>query len=46
MINDSEIKRRDFSFDGLLKHQEMSGLPLFSNLGEKNFLPEPVKDHL
>ena len=45
MINGNKIKRRDFSFGALLKHREMSGLPLFSKLNEKDFLPKPVKDY-
>lgn len=44
-VNGSSIKRRDFSFHGLLSHQETAALPLFSDLGEDVFLPEPVDDY-
>lgn len=41
----SMIKRRDFTFHGLLAHAEHKELPLFSDLGEDAFVPEPKKDH-
>lgn len=44
-VNGTSIKRRDFSFHGLLSHQETAALPLFSDLGEDVFLPEPVHDY-
>lgn len=39
------LKRRDFSFHGLLTHQEIARLPLFSDLGEAVYIPTPVKDY-
>lgn len=39
------IKRRDYCFKGLIQHAEISGLPLFSDLGEEVFIPTPVKEH-
>jgi len=44
-VNGSMIKRRDFSFHTLLSHGETKGLPLFSDLGEDAFIPEPVKEY-
>ena len=58
-FNDSRVKRRDFSFRGLLqheevreallfpepKHQDAEQMPLFSDLGDDVFVPEPVKDY-
>ncbi|MGV0953794.1 MAG: SAM-dependent DNA methyltransferase [Fluviibacter sp.] len=43
-VNGTMIKRRDFLFHGLLSHQETAALPLFSDLGEDVFLPEPVNE--
>ncbi len=44
-VNGSMLKRRDFTFHGLLAHADHSALPLFSDLGEDVFLPSPVKDY-
>ena len=44
-VNGSMIKRRDFTFHGLLEHEHIKGLPLFSDLGEDVFIPEPVAEH-
>ena len=44
-VNGSMIKRRDFTFHGLLEHEHIKGLPLFSDLGEDVFIPEPVKEY-
>jgi SAM-dependent methyltransferase len=44
-VNGSMLKRRDFTFRGLLEHGDMAGMPLFSDLGEDVFLPEPTKDY-
>lgn len=43
-VNGNLIKRRDFTFHGLLEHQAIKELPLFSDLGEDVFIPEPVKE--
>lgn len=39
------IKRRDYTFKGLMAHAEIQGLPLFSDLGEEVFIPTPVKEY-
>ena len=39
------LKRRDFTFHGLLEHEHIKGLPLFSDLGEDVFIPEPIKEY-
>lgn len=44
-VNGSMIKRRDFTFHGLLQSSEINSFPLFSDLGEDVFIPEPVKDY-
>ena len=44
-VNGSMLKRRDFTFHGLLEHEHIKGLPLFSDLGEDVFIPEPVKEY-
>ncbi len=45
LVNGSKIKRRDFSFQDLLMHESLSDLPLFSDLGEDVFIPQPEKDY-
>ena len=44
-VNGSMLKRRDFTFHGLLEHAAIKELPLFSDLGEDVFIPEPVKEY-
>jgi len=44
-VNGSMLKRRDFTFHGLVAHAEHSDLPLFSDLGEDVFLPTPEKEY-
>ena len=44
-LNGSMLKRRDFTFHGLLEHEGMKELPLFSDLGEDVFIPRPAKDY-
>ena len=39
------IKRRDYSFEGLLFHSEIESLPLFSDQGEGVYIPSPVKEY-
>lgn len=41
-INGTMIKRRDFKFAHLLDHAHIANTPLFSDLGEDVFVPEPV----
>ena len=45
LVNGSMIKRRDFAFHELVSHGLMRELPLFSDLGEEVFIPEPVKEY-
>ncbi len=44
-VNGSMLKRRDFTFHGLLAHEGMKQLPLFSDLGEDVFIPTPEKEY-
>lgn len=45
LVNGSMLKRRDFTFHGLLAHEAMKELPLFSDLGEDVFIPMPEKEY-
>lgn len=44
-VNGSMFKRRDFTFHGLLAHEAVKELPLFSDLGEDVFIPTPEKEY-
>jgi hypothetical protein len=44
-VNGNMIKRRDFAFHELVYYAGLKGMPLFSDLGEEVFIPEPVKDY-
>ncbi len=44
LVNGNMLKRRDFTFHGLLEHQSIKELPLFSDLGEDVFIPTPLKE--
>ncbi len=44
-FNGSMLKRRDYTFHGLLEHESMKELPLFSDLGEDVFIPKPKKEY-
>lgn len=44
-VNGNMLKRRDFTFHGLLQHEKAKGLPLFSDLGEDVFIPAPEKEY-
>lgn len=44
-VNGSMLKRRDFTFHGLLAHEGMKQLPLFSDLGEDVFIPTPEEEY-
>lgn len=44
-VNGSMLKRRDFTFHGLLTHEGMKELPLFSDLGEDVFIPTPIREY-
>ena len=41
-VNGTLLKRRDFAYAHLLDHAHMANTPLFSDLGEDVFVPEPV----
>jgi hypothetical protein len=45
LVNGSSMKRRDFAFHELVAQSSMRELPLFSDLGEEVFIPEPVRDY-
>lgn len=44
-VNGSLIKRRDYTLANLLQSQPIDGLNLFSDLGDKAFIPTPVGDY-
>lgn len=44
MINNTDFKRRDYTFKDLLAYQPMQGENLFSDLGDEAFIPHPVKE--
>ena len=44
-VNGSMLKRRDFTFHGLLEHAAIKELPLFSDLGEDVFIPTPEREY-
>lgn len=44
-VNGSLLKRRDFTFQGLLAHEDTRELPLFSDLGDDVFIPAPEKEY-
>ena len=44
-VNGSMLKRRDFTFHGLLEHAAIKKLPLFSDLGGDVFIPTPEKEY-
>lgn len=43
-VNGSMIKRRDYTMANLLESQPLDGLNLFSDLGDKAFIPTSVAD--
>lgn len=43
-VNGSMLKRRDFTFHGMLAHEDIKELPLFSDLGEDVFIPTPERE--
>ena len=45
MINDTDFKKRDYTFKDLLAYQPYNEENLFSDLGDKAFIPHPVKEH-
>lgn len=45
LVNGSMLKRRDFTFHGLLAHEAVNATPLISDLGEDVFIPTPEKEY-
>lgn len=45
LVNGSMVKRRDFTFQELLSFAGLKESPLFSDLGERVFFPEPVREY-
>lgn len=45
LVSGNLLKRRDFAFHELVTQASMRELPLFSDLGEEVFIPEPVKEY-
>jgi len=45
LVSGSLLKRRDFAFHELVSQASMRELPLFSDLGEEVFIPEPVREY-
>lgn len=43
-VDGSQIKRRDYTMANLLESQPIDGMNLFSDLGDKAFIPTPVAD--
>tara|TARA_B100000787_G_C16080046_1_gene244005 strand:- start:61 stop:714 length:654 start_codon:yes stop_codon:yes gene_type:complete len=41
----SQIKRKDFSYKSMIDQSSLSELPLFSDLGEEQYIPTPTKDY-
>jgi hypothetical protein len=44
-VNGTMLKRRDFKFAHLIDHAHIANTPLFSDLGEDVFVPEPVGEY-
>lgn len=44
-LKGSMIKRRDYTLDELLRNQPMEEPNLFSDLGDKAFIPKPIKEY-
>jgi SAM-dependent methyltransferase len=44
-VNGSQLKRRDFKFAHLIDRADSAALPLFSDLGDESYIPEPIADH-
>jgi hypothetical protein len=44
-VNGSMVKRRDYTLANLLANQPMDEPNLFSDLGDRAFLPTPIKDY-
>ena len=42
---EDKVKRRDFTFGELLTNEAIKSTPLFSDMGEDVFLPNPIKEY-
>lgn len=45
LVNSTQVQRRDFTLDMLLRSQPMEGDNLFSDLGEEAFIPTPIRSY-
>ncbi|GIV86883.1 MAG: type III restriction endonuclease subunit M [Chloroflexus sp.] len=45
LVSGNLFKRRDFAFKELLEQSSMRDLPLFSDVGERAFIPTPVREY-
>ena len=44
-ISGNKLKRRDFSFQHLLQHEDLKDLPLWSDMGNDVYIPKPEKEY-
>lgn len=44
LVSTTKVKRTDYTLTMLLAYQPMEGYNLFSDLGEKAFIPKPIKN--
>tara|TARA_B100000965_G_scaffold381556_1_gene379096 strand:+ start:256 stop:897 length:642 start_codon:yes stop_codon:yes gene_type:complete len=44
LISKYKVKRLDYSFKSIINNEELNALPLFSDLGELAFIPEPIAE--
>jgi hypothetical protein len=44
-VNATHLKRRDFVYGDLVDKASERELPLFSDLGDEAYIPEPLKDY-
>jgi SAM-dependent methyltransferase len=45
LVGDSMVKRRDFTFYGLVHHEKQKETPLFSDSGDEAFIPRPSREY-
>ncbi len=45
LVSSTQVQRRDFTLDMLLRSQPMEGDTLFSDLGEEAFIPTPIQTY-
>jgi len=44
-LGHNKIKRKDFCYKSMIDQASLSELPLFSDLGEEQYIPTPIKDY-